>query len=176
MDCFRIHVHVHVHVLVLVHVHAHAHALGQGHRHRNGHEHGQRHGYGDGHGQWHRGADRDSVSVTDMITDTDTDTDWDADTDTDMGSQNFFNMPESRNFRYLPNPLPEWKKANDPGTSLVPGRGDAVPLFLVRYPTETMDAGMRMPALLFLMPMPSYGKKYLTGFNLFLTIHKTYFL
>jgi hypothetical protein len=30
-------------------------------------------------------------------------------------------------------------------------------IFLVRYLTEKIDAGMPMPALVFLMPMPSYG-------------------
>ncbi len=30
-------------------------------------------------------------------------------------------------------------------------------IFLVRYRTELVDAGMPMPALVFLMPMPSYG-------------------
>jgi hypothetical protein len=30
-------------------------------------------------------------------------------------------------------------------------------IFLVRYRTELVDAGMPMPALVFLLPMPSYG-------------------
>jgi hypothetical protein len=32
-------------------------------------------------------------------------------------------------------------------------------IFLVRYRTKLMDAGMPMPALFCLMPMPSYGEK-----------------
>jgi hypothetical protein len=30
-------------------------------------------------------------------------------------------------------------------------------IFLVRYRTEMADAGMPMPALVFWMPMPTYG-------------------
>jgi hypothetical protein len=30
-------------------------------------------------------------------------------------------------------------------------------IFLFRYRTELVDAGMPMPALVFLMPMPSYA-------------------
>jgi hypothetical protein len=30
-------------------------------------------------------------------------------------------------------------------------------IFFVRYPTEMTDAGMPMPALVFWMPMPTYG-------------------
>jgi hypothetical protein len=34
-------------------------------------------------------------------------------------------------------------------------------IFLVRYRTKLTDAGMPMPALVFWMPMPSYGFFYL---------------
>jgi hypothetical protein len=33
------------------------------------------------------------------------------------------------------------------------------PAFLVRYRTETTDAGIPMPALVFRMPMPTFDKK-----------------
>jgi hypothetical protein len=39
-------------------------------------------------------------------------------------------------------------------------------IFLVWYRTKILDAGMPMPALVFLMPMPSYG---------YYTIRKKYF-
>jgi hypothetical protein len=32
-------------------------------------------------------------------------------------------------------------------------------IFLVRYRTDFVDAGMPMPALVFLMPMPSYDSE-----------------
>jgi hypothetical protein len=33
-------------------------------------------------------------------------------------------------------------------------------IFLVRYRTELVDAGIPMPALVFLMPMPCYGSNH----------------
>jgi hypothetical protein len=33
-------------------------------------------------------------------------------------------------------------------------------IFLVRYRTELVDAGIPMPELVFLMPMPSYGSNH----------------
>jgi hypothetical protein len=38
-------------------------------------------------------------------------------------------------------------------------------IFLVRYQTELVDAGMPMPALVSLMPMPSYGLQYYLGIS-----------
>jgi hypothetical protein len=35
-------------------------------------------------------------------------------------------------------------------------------IFSIRYRTEMTDAGMPMPALVFWMPMPSSGKKYMS--------------
>jgi hypothetical protein len=50
------------------------------------------------------------------------------------------------------------KKTNDAGTDPVPDQDDAVSsIFLVQYQSEIMDAGMPMPALVSLMPMPSYA-------------------
>ncbi len=49
-------------------------------------------------------------------------------------------------------------KTNDTGTYAVLDQADAVRNVLVRYRTEIMDARIPMPALVSLMPMPSYGE------------------
>jgi hypothetical protein len=60
-------------------------------------------------------------------------------------------MPDCLAFRY-------WnEKTNDAMNGLVPDQVKAVQHFLVQYLTEKIDAGMPMPALVFSMPMPSYG-------------------
>jgi hypothetical protein len=48
------------------------------------------------------------------------------------------------------------EKTNDAGSGLVPDQVRQSGIFLVRYRTGIIDAGMPMPALASLMPMPRY--------------------
>ncbi len=50
------------------------------------------------------------------------------------------------------------EKTNDAGNSPVPDQAKASGIFLVRYRTEIIDAGMPMPALVSSMPIPSYDQ------------------
>ncbi len=49
------------------------------------------------------------------------------------------------------------EKTNDAGNGPVPDQVKAVRHFLVWYQTEIIDNGMLKPALVFSMPIPSYG-------------------
>jgi hypothetical protein len=64
-------------------------------------------------------------------------------------------MQECQTIRYPVSPVPEWKKLTL--SELVRYRTKPMQfgIFLVRYRTELVDAGMPMPVLVFFMPMPS---------------------
>jgi hypothetical protein len=66
-------------------------------------------------------------------------------------------LPECRIVRHPGGPVPDWKKLTMP--DLVRHRNKAMQsgILMVRYRTEMTDAGMSMPALVFWMPMPTYG-------------------
>jgi hypothetical protein len=51
------------------------------------------------------------------------------------------------------------KKLTMPGQFRYQTKPRQFGIFSVRYRTEIIDAGMLMPALVFWMPMPSYGYK-----------------
>jgi hypothetical protein len=65
-------------------------------------------------------------------------------------------MPECRTVRHPISLVPN-KKTNDARTVPVLDQAKAVRHLFVWYRTEIIDAGMPMPALVFWMPMPSYG-------------------
>ncbi len=60
--------------------------------------------------------------------------------------------------RHRVGPVPEWKKLTMPEQVLYRTKPMQSGIFLVRYWNKIMDAGVPMPVLVSLMPMPSYGR------------------
>jgi hypothetical protein len=65
-------------------------------------------------------------------------------------------MPECRTVQHPVSPVPDWKKLTMPKPVRYRTKLMQSSIFLVRYQTKIRDAGMPMPALVSLMPMPSY--------------------
>jgi hypothetical protein len=68
----------------------------------------------------------------------------------------YIEMPECRTVRHPVSPVPDGKKLTMPKQDRYRTKLTQSGIFLVRYRTKIRDAGMPMPALVSLMPMPSY--------------------
>jgi hypothetical protein len=66
-------------------------------------------------------------------------------------------LSECRIIRHPVSPVTDWKKLTMPELVRYRNKVSQSGIFLFRYRTETTDAGMPMPALVFWMPMPTYG-------------------
>ncbi len=70
-----------------------------------------------------------------------------------------FKMPERQTVRHPDSPVPEWKKLALPELVRCQTKLMQSGIFLFQYRTESMDARILMPALVSLMPMPSFDKQ-----------------
>ncbi len=72
----------------------------------------------------------------------------------------YIEIPECRTVRHPVSPVPDWKKLLMSEQVRYRTKLTQSGIFLVRYRTKIRDAGMRMPAIVSSMLMPSYATKW----------------
>jgi hypothetical protein len=74
-----------------------------------------------------------------------------------IDAANQYWLPECRTVPHPVSPVPDWKKLTMQELVRYRNKTTQSGIFLLRYRTEMTDTGIPMPALVFWMPMPTYG-------------------